>query len=140
MTFIFLDFPSSLPQMPSSVPINIINRSRQREVLSLASYVPKSNLADENEPGPSSTTHKVSSSVALRKAAYAERDRSRLMDPGALDFADEEVDEEEGGESESELQGNTDGDVGGRGRKRALKILQARSELPPSGMWRSLAS
>ena len=140
MTFIFLDFPSSLPQMPSSVPINIINRSRQREVLSLASYVPKSNLADENEPGPSSTTHKASSSVALRKAAYAERDRSRLMDPGALDFADEEVDEEEGGESESELQGNTDGDVGGRGRKRALKILQARSELPPSGMWRSLAS
>lgn len=134
------DFPTSLPQIPSSVPINIINRSRQREVLSLASYVPKSNLADENEPGPSSTTHKASSSVAMRKAAYAERDRSRSMDPGALDFADEEVDEEEDGESESEPQGNTEGDAGGRGRKRALKILQARSELPPSGMWRSLAS
>jgi hypothetical protein len=28
---------------------------------------------------------------------------------------------------------------GGRGRQRALRILQIRSEVPDSGMWRSLA-
>jgi hypothetical protein len=32
------------------------------------------------------------------------------------------------------------GDMGeGRGRRRALRILQARSEIPEAGMWRSLA-
>jgi hypothetical protein len=55
------------------------------------------------------------------------------MDPGALDF--EAVDDDEN------LDGD-DGDTGSlsRGRRRALKILQVRSELPAEGMWRSLAS
>jgi hypothetical protein len=72
-------------------------------------------------------------SASYRKASYAARDRSRSLDPGALDF--EAVDDDE----------NLDGDDGdtssiSRGRRRALKILQARSELPAEGMWRSLAS
>lgn len=53
------------------------------------------------------------------------------MDPGALDFAtiEEEVAEEET---------LTDHISGERGRKLALKILKARSELPEAGR-RSLA-
>ena len=72
-------------------------------------------------------------SASYRKASYAARDRSRSFDPGALDF--EAVDDDEN------LDGD-DGDTGSlsRGRRRALKILQARSELPAEGMWRSLAS
>jgi hypothetical protein len=72
-------------------------------------------------------------SASYRKASYAARDRSRSLDPGALDF-------EAVGDDES-LDGD-DGDTGSlsRGRHRALKILQARSELPAEGMWRSLAS
>lgn len=72
-------------------------------------------------------------SASYRKASYAARDRSRSEDPGALDF--EAVDDDEN------LDGD-DGDTGSlsRGRRRALKILQARSELPAEGMWRSLAS
>jgi len=71
-------------------------------------------------------------SASYRKASYAARDRSRLLDPGALDF--------EAGDDES-LDAD-DGDTGSlsRGRRRALKILQARSELPAEGMWRSLAT
>ena len=55
------------------------------------------------------------------------------MDPGALDF-------DSGGDDEG-IDAD-DGDAGSlsRGRRRALKILQARSELPDEGMWRSLAS
>jgi hypothetical protein len=72
-------------------------------------------------------------SASYRKASYAARDRSRSLDPGALDF-------EAVGDDES-VDGD-DGDTGSlsRGRRRALKILQARSELPAEGMWRSLAS
>ena len=76
-------------------------------------------------------------STALRKAAYAERDRSRSFDPGALDF--EEIDEEDGG-SDDNVSTVSPPEIGERGRKRALKILQARSELPEAGMWRSLAN
>jgi len=72
-------------------------------------------------------------SASYRKASYAARDRSRSLDPGALDF-------ESGGDDEA-IDAD-DGDAGSlsRGRRRALKILQARSELPDEGMWRSLAS
>lgn len=109
-------------------------------MLSLASYQPKT-LATQAEVPLSPTSQKQPSSTAIRKAAYAERDRSRSMDPGALDFATEEDDEgeEEIVQDEGDLQPDTAG-AGGRGRKRALKILQARSEIPEAGMWRSLAS
>ena len=71
-------------------------------------------------------------SASYRKASYAARDRSRSLDPGTLDF--------EAGDDESP--DADDGDSGSlsRGRRRALKILQARSELPAEGMWRSLAT
>lgn len=76
----------------------------------------------------------VSSSAAARRASYAERDLRRAFDPGALDFAAVAEDEEPG------TPGEEGEEVGGRGRQRALKILQARSELPDEGMWRSLAN
>ncbi|KAF8897925.1 hypothetical protein BD779DRAFT_1782218 [Infundibulicybe gibba] len=131
------EYNAAIGSLP--IPINVL--LQPRETLSLASYQPKTSLADR--PGilvPALPT-KSASSVALRKAAYAERDRTRSMDPGALDFAGEEYDEEE--EEDDADNGPTVGetlDSGGRGRKQALKILQARSELPEEGMWRSLAS
>lgn len=75
-----------------------------------------------------------SSSEASKKAAYAERYRGREIDPGAMDFDSPPVDEDddEGDDIAGEM-------TEGRGRQRALRILQARSELPEAGMWRSLA-
>ena len=63
------------------------------------------------------------------------------MDPGALDFATVEEEDEDDVEDESEPDPAKpeSHDAGEKGRKRALKILQARSELPEEGMWRSLA-
>lgn len=75
------------------------------------------------------------SSAAIRRASYAERDRGRSMDPGALDF--EAADDDD--ESDTDNVDNM-AQVGNRGRRQALKILQARSELPAEGMWRSLAT
>jgi hypothetical protein len=89
---------------------------------------------NHNEDGLVDERHEhVLTSASYRKASYAARDRSRSLDPGALDF-------ESGGDDEG-IDAD-DGDVGSlsRGRRRALKILQARSELPDEGMWRSLAS
>jgi len=81
---------------------------------------------------PSPTVEVPVPSAVLRKAAYAERDRARSMDPGALDF--------EAGDDD-EVSDSDDGtEAGNRGRRYALKILQARSELPSEGMWRSLAT
>jgi hypothetical protein len=131
-------FPS-VP-MAGSLPIAIGSLSQIRPALSLASYQPKTALADH--PGalvtPLQTGRTVNSSAALRKAAYAERDRSRSFDPGALDF-ETEVDEAD--EASDDDSSKTDPpEIGERGRKRALRILQARSELPEAGMWRSLAN
>ncbi|TFK43834.1 hypothetical protein BDQ12DRAFT_675634 [Crucibulum laeve] len=120
-----------------SLPIEIHIRSQAKEVLSLASYQPKTSLTDR--PGtvvPS--LPKITSSTAIRKAAYAERDRSRSMDPGALDFEEDEDDVEQ--DSDEELSKGETLESGGKGRKKALRILQKRSEIPAAGMWRSLAS
>lgn len=77
----------------------------------------------------------------MRKASYAERDRRRSMDPGALDFAEEDEDEYDEDDDGAAGPGGQPGTyVGERGRQRALKILEARSKIPDSGMWRSLAS
>jgi hypothetical protein len=72
-------------------------------------------------------------SASYRRASYAARDRSRSLDPGTLDF--------ESGVDDDVIDAD-EGDAGSlsRGRRRALKILQARSELPDEGMWRSLAT
>lgn len=130
---------SSVP-MAGSLPIAIGPLSQTRPALSLASYKPKTSLADQ--PGilvpPLQVGRTINSSAALRKAAYAERDRSRSFDPGALDF---ETEVDEGDEASDDDSSKTDPpEIGERGRRRALRILQARSELPEAGMWRSLAN
>jgi hypothetical protein len=76
------------------------------------------------------------SSVAIRKAAYAERDRKRGTDPGDFDFIDNGDD---GNESSVGEDGLSARDAGDRARQHAFRILKARSELPEAGMWRSLA-
>ena len=125
----------------NSVPISIGPLiTKPKEALSLASYQPKTSLSDAPgtlvPPLPQPGHQKVAaSSVAWRKAAYAERDRNRAQDPGALDFAAEGDDDDDDDDED-----NTTAQLGGRGRQRALKILQLRSEIPDSGMWRSLAS
>lgn len=78
------------------------------------------------------------SSSNLRKASYAERDRSRAIDPGALDFIEGNGEEAEDDESDEEPSKANLTDEG-RGRQRAFKILQARSKVPEAGMWMSLA-
>jgi len=131
-------------EIAASLPVSIRPLARTRETLSLASYQPKTSLSDR--PGilvpalhprqKSASGRSVASSAAWRKAAYAERDRSRYMDPGALDFALEEDEDEDDDDDDKATRA---ADQGGRGRQRALKILQLRSEVPASGMWRSLA-
>ncbi|CAA7258578.1 unnamed protein product [Cyclocybe aegerita] len=126
----------------ASLPIEIVKRVKPREQLSLASYRPQAAVGPEQEEQASSAAPVSSSShgnknlsaAAVRKAAYAERDRLRSMDPGALDFAngpDEQDDDDDDDEEEPSEQ---------KARKQALRILQARSEVPEEGMWRSLAS
>lgn len=66
------------------------------------------------------------SSHTLRKASYAERDRTRELDPGALDFDLEAVDEDD------EIEVSV-ADAGSTGRLHALKILQAREAIPAAG-------
>ena len=120
-----------------SLPIPIQPWARPQEALSIASYQPKTSLAEYPTTLAPPLSNKPSSSTALRKAAYAERDRTRSMDPGALDFAEEGDEEEE--EDTGDERSKVEADSGERGRKWALKILQARSKLPEAGMWRSLA-
>ena len=109
--------------------------------VTLASYQLDAALSSfpNSQPSASRAQRKPTiSSTALRKAAYAERDRTRSMDPGALDFAAED-DEDEVDESDADSLTLGSSDAGQRGRKQALKILRLRSRLPEEGMWRSLA-
>lgn len=131
-----------------SLPITIAPLSEHRHKFGVPSYQPKTSLSDR--PGILVPALRKVNSEALKRASYAERDRARSIDPGTLDFtADEDEDEEE------EIVENEE--VGGRGRQRALKILEKRSEAPAEGesgcpfhrtmqiltnmvgMWRSLA-
>jgi len=128
------------PVFVGSLPIPI-KFARRPQVLSLASYQPQTAIRDRLATSTIPSSKKTSAD-ALRKAAYAERDRSRSIDPGALDFAaeeDEEEDEDHHIEEDTVRHGGM-ADAGDRGRKRALKILQAGSEVPEAGMWRSLAT
>ncbi|KAG5639699.1 hypothetical protein H0H81_005882 [Sphagnurus paluster] len=126
-------FVGSLP-----IPIKL---GKQKETLSLASYQAKT-LTAQAAPAPPVIHQKQPSSNAIRKAVYAERDRTRSLDPGPLDFRTEDDDEEH-----EKVKATETGEVpvdtaspGGRSRQAALKILKARSEIPEAGMWRSLAS
>jgi hypothetical protein len=121
------------PNVAESLPIPI---THTQLAPSLASYQSKSE-DQKAEPGQGTDSGRAVSSEAIRRAAYAERNLSRSMDPGALDFDTDEVDDEIEDDDEDDKQRS---EVGQRGRARALKILQARSELPEAGMWRSLAS
>ena len=110
----------------------------QKQPLSLASYQPKTSLSERAEAVVAPLVSKYPSTSTLRRASYAERDKKRAMDPGALDFTAEE-DEEGSGVSEEETELAED-DTGTRSRKKALRILQKSSEVPEEGMWRSLAT
>lgn len=111
----------------SSLPIPIMPMASH---FGAASYQQKTSLSDR--PGILVPALRPSSSVAARKAVYAERDRLRDIDPGALEFIDDLDDDDE-----DDVEADTE--VGSVGRRRALKILKARDELPEAGMWRSLA-
>ncbi|KAI0082449.1 hypothetical protein K474DRAFT_1731626 [Panus rudis PR-1116 ss-1] len=114
-----------------SAPIPIAPIAQGRS-FGQASYQVKTSLSDR--PGMLVPAYQRASSAALRRASYAERDRFRAIDPGLLDFdTDDDADEE----AEEDIP--IDGDVGGKARQRALKIMQARDEMPDAGMWRSLA-
>ncbi|KAJ6560412.1 hypothetical protein B0H19DRAFT_1234658 [Mycena capillaripes] len=146
---------SSQAGMPGSMPIAIRPPGKPRTNLSLASYRPQTMPAAPTEPEPEPAATMPSSSV--RRAVYAERDLQRAMDPGALDFsADVDVDsvikEEDEGDDNGDGEGGSSDATGATGiaslddrgnvrggRKNAFKILQAREQLPDSGMWRSLA-
>ncbi|TFY54961.1 hypothetical protein EVJ58_g8549 [Rhodofomes roseus] len=109
----------------SSLPIPFM-----RDVPS-ASLQPKTSLTDR--PGLLVPALRTSSSVAVRRQVYAERDRNRQIDPGAFELHDVADDEEE----------NDTGPhipVGSLAEKRALQILEAADGVPSEGMWRSLAA
>jgi len=116
-----------------SVPVSIGTPLAQKS-LGPPLYQVKTSLSDRPEV-PVPTFPNRATSEASGKASYTERDRSRDVDPGPMNFAASSVVD---GQDESD-----DGPgklVEGRGRQHALRILQARSELPEAGMWRSLAS
>ena len=91
----------------------------------MASYRPANALQGQTErQSPASFTgHRVQPSLDLSRLGFPPAN-------GAAVRTDEE-------EEEEELATNTN-DVE-RGRKHALKIIEARSKLPEAGMWRSLA-
>jgi hypothetical protein len=112
--------------------VNIVSGVSASLPISIA-HVPRNHAEIGPLEQPDGRAEPNLTSASYRKASYAARDRSRSLDPGTLDF-------EAGGDEES-IDGD-DGDAGSlsRGRRRALEILQARSELPDEGMWRSLAT
>lgn len=117
--------------LATSAPIPIAPIGQGRN-FGAPSYQPKTSLSDR--PGVLVPTFRKSS-AALRKASYAERDRLRSIDPGIVDFADEDDGEDED-EDDTELGDDVHAQqVGGRARRRALKILQARDSVPPAGQF-----
>ncbi|KJA29749.1 hypothetical protein HYPSUDRAFT_60602 [Hypholoma sublateritium FD-334 SS-4] len=130
--------------VPASLPVNIRSPfvKPRDTTLTLASYRPQTTISENTEEppeplGPGNKPLSSLSTAAIRKALYTARDRNRAIDPGPLDFAVEEDDEDESTESDGEQ--DQAREVGEQGRRNALKIIQARDELPAEGMWRSLA-
>nr|GAT58491.1 predicted protein [Mycena chlorophos] len=128
------------PPIASSMPIAIRPLGRQPVRLTLASYTGGAEVPAEEETNAAATMP----SSSLRNSMYAQRDIHRDIDPGALEFSlnngaiPEESEEEE--EEFAEGAGAADEERLGRGGDRALRILQARSELPDASMFYSLAS
>ena len=76
---------------------------------------------------------KKKSAAAHRREVYAERNRIKQVDPGLLDYADDEVDTPSpDGDDMNEVSVS-------RSRQHALNIIKARNSLPAEGLWRSLA-
>lgn len=127
------------------MPIAIRPLVRPPVRLTLASYRPEIALPAIPEPEPPT----VSLSSSVRNAIYAERDIQRSIDPGALDFAVDNgsiIEEEDQDESTGAYGQTAAGSSSAEGPRRmhsgrdvALRILQARNELPDSGMFYSLA-
>lgn len=70
--------------------------------------------------------------AALRRASYAERDRRRQIDPGALDFA---AGDDEDGEGDDDVPDMVEQEGEVKSRKIALTIIQKRDSLPPDGTY-----
>ncbi|KAI0921652.1 hypothetical protein AcW1_004437 [Taiwanofungus camphoratus] len=109
----------------SSLPIPISHNQQTFNIL----YQPKTSLTER--PGVLVPPLRRVSPRSVRRAVYAERDRTRSIDPGALDFTSDVDDRDD------EADVNTGLEVGSRAR--ALRILESRDALPAAGMWRSLA-
>lgn len=121
--------------LATSAPIPIAPIGQARN-FGATSYQAKTSLSDR--PGVLVPAFRTSS-AALRKASYAERDRLRSIDPGIADFADD-GDEEDEEEEDVGDDANNAQHVGGRARRRALKILQARDSVPAAGKFYSPVS
>jgi hypothetical protein len=127
--------------LPASLPVQVKNPLQPKPTLSLASYRPENAMPEHDEAEESSQPR--ASSSRIRRALYAERDSARNLDPGALDFAVDEVEEEDGDSINDEDTGNGDlissSTVDDKSKRKARKIIEARDSLPAEGMWRSLA-
>ncbi|KZT13055.1 uncharacterized protein LAESUDRAFT_27866 [Laetiporus sulphureus 93-53] len=88
-----------------------------------ASYEPKTSLTEQPGTMVPALRTMTSSSAAVRRQIYLERDRQRSIDPGALDFTEDMDDEEE-----PEIQ--PEAEVGSLAQKRALQILEASNRIP----------
>ncbi|KAH9927201.1 uncharacterized protein BXZ73DRAFT_102787 [Epithele typhae] len=93
---------------------------------------PKTSLADQS--GLVVPALRNNTSTSLRRQSYAERERKRSIDPGALDFIDSGDDDDD---DDVEIVAD---EIGSKARQRALKIIEKRNEMPEAGMWRSLAA
>ena len=107
-----------------SLPIPIGPLSHHGQTFGGTQYQTKTSLSDR--PGVLVPQLRANTSSSLRRASYAERDRVRPIDPGALDFTHDDDDDDE-----EEI--NSDPETGGKARQRALKILKARNEMPAAG-------
>ncbi|KAH8106021.1 hypothetical protein BXZ70DRAFT_410512 [Cristinia sonorae] len=118
-------------ELAHSLPIAITPLSEHKLKFGVPSFQPKTSLSER--PGVLVPPLRKVSGEAIKRATYAERDRARSVDPGTLDFtADEDEDDDDLDDTDAAVEG-------GKGRLRALKILEKRSEVPAEGMWRSLA-
>jgi len=134
-------------QVAASLPVPMAPISQMHANGKPASLQPKTSLADRPgilvPPLPSLAEEGEESkkpAATVRKEAYAERDRKRSMDPGVLDFATDEADDEDANSSPETPDDDVEQISTSRGRQHALKILKARSEVPAEGLWRSLAT
>ncbi|EJD01144.1 uncharacterized protein FOMMEDRAFT_169318 [Fomitiporia mediterranea MF3/22] len=101
---------------------------------------PLPSVAEEGE-GQTDQVEKRSA-AAIRKQVYAERNKKRSLDPGVLDFVDEEDGDENASPDNVDV-GHDDDEVdqvsASRSRQHALEIIKLRNRVPPEGFWRSLA-